>query len=146
MSLLSILPLGEQLATGENRAPIQAMADLLLIMRDHSNLAAVFAFSVDALMYYGLFYRSRLLPRWLSGWGTAATRLMMTACMLALFSDSPVTGYTLLILPIAVQEMVLAGWLLVKGFSPSPFESSTSSEAQPLSAGDPMAPRFITEP
>jgi hypothetical protein len=43
----------------------------------------------------------------------------MTACVLALFSDKPVTGYTLLILPIAVQEMVFAAWLLVKGFSPA---------------------------
>jgi hypothetical protein len=45
----------------------------------------------------------------------------------ALFSDSPVTGYTFLILPIAVQEMVLAVWLLVKGFSPMPDRSRAST-------------------
>jgi hypothetical protein len=39
------------------------------------------------------------------------------ACLLALFSGEPVTGYTLLILPIGVQEMVLASWLLIKGFT-----------------------------
>jgi hypothetical protein len=100
-----------------------------LSVRDHSTLAAVFAFSLGALMYYALFYRSRLVPRCLSGWGMAAALLIMTACLLALFSNSPVTGYKLLILPIAVQEMVFAVWLLVKGFSPSPLTSRASSES-----------------
>lgn len=47
------------------------------------------------------------------GVGLAATLVMMTASLLALFSNSPIAGYTLFILPIAVQEMVLAVWLLV---------------------------------
>ncbi len=100
-------------------APLQEIAETLRSLGQHSTLVAVFAFTVGALMYYVVFYRARLVPRWLSAWGLAATLLMMTACLLALFSDSPVTGYTFLFLPIAVQEMVLAGWLLVKGFSPS---------------------------
>jgi hypothetical protein len=122
VNLLSILTLGQQLATTppENHASILAIADSLVSIRDHSNVAAIFAFSVGALMYYTLFYRSRLIPRWLSGWGIAAALLMLTASLLALFSNTPVTGYTLLILPILIQEMVLAVWLLAKGLSPSP--------------------------
>lgn len=89
-------------------------------MREHSNVAAVFAFSVAAVMYYTLFLRSQLVPRWLSGWGVAAALLIMTACPLALVSNNDVTGYAFLILPILVQEMDLAVWLLVKGFRPSP--------------------------
>jgi len=117
VNLLSILPLGQQLATApaDSRASIHAIADSLLSMRDRSTLAGVFAFCVGALMYYALFYRSRLVPRWLSGWGIAGALLMLIACLLALFSDSPVTGYTVLILPILVQELVLAAWLLIKG-------------------------------
>lgn len=136
VSLLSILHLGKQLATApaENRAPLHAIADSLLSMRDHSTLVGVFAFCAGALMYYTLFYRSRLVPRWLSGWGVAGALLMITASLLALFSNSPVTGYTLLIVPIAVQEMVLAVWLLVRGFRPSPLTSTASSESTRLSA------------
>jgi len=91
VNLLSILTLGQQLATApaDNRAPIQAIADSLLSIGDHSSLAAVFAFTLGALMYYTLFYRARLVPRWLSGWGAAAALLMLTACLLALFSNSP---------------------------------------------------------
>jgi hypothetical protein len=77
VSLLSILPLGRQLATApaDSRAPIRAIAGALLSMREHSTLAAVFAFSVAALMYYTLFHQARLVPRWLSGWGIAAALL-----------------------------------------------------------------------
>lgn len=75
------------------------------------------AFSTGALLYYYVFYRSRLIPRWLSGWGFVAILLLMVACGLALFNHTPLTTYTVMALPIAVQEMVLALWLIVKGFS-----------------------------
>jgi hypothetical protein len=127
VSLLSILHLAT--APADNPAAIHEIADSLLSMRDQSTLAAAFAFCVGALMYYTLFYRSRLVPRWLSVWGLAGALLFMSACLLALFRDSPVTGYTFLILPIAVQEIVFALWLLVKGFSPSPHTSGPSTES-----------------
>ena len=121
VSLLSLMPLAQHFAAGpgDSLAPIQAIADSLLSIRDHATLAAVYAFNVGALSYYALFYRSKLVPRWLSGWGMAGVVLLMTACPLTLFSDNPVTGYTLPILPIALHEMALAVWLLVKGFGPA---------------------------
>ena len=131
VGLLSVLSLGRQLATApaDDRAQIHILADSFLSVRDHSSLLGVFAFSAGALMYYSEFYRSRLVPRWLSGWGVAGVLLITVACVLALFSDRPITGYTFLVLPIGVQELVLAGWLLVKGFtvpSPSPGVASGS--------------------
>jgi uncharacterized protein DUF4386 len=48
------------------------MADYVLSVRDHSTLAAVFAFSVGSFMYSVVFYQSRRIPRWLSAWGMAA--------------------------------------------------------------------------
>ena len=45
-------------------------------------LVMVCAFSVAAVIYYTLFYRSRVVPRWLSGWGIAGALLMMTAGLL----------------------------------------------------------------
>lgn len=122
--LLSVLSLGQKLATtpAADPATYQTVADSLVATREHAALAGVFAFTVGAFLYYVVFYRSRLIPRWLSGWGIAGVALMLTACMLALFSNSMVTDYVLLAAPIAVQEIVFAVWLLVKGFNPSPLE------------------------
>jgi hypothetical protein len=128
VSLLSLLTLGHQLtsAGAVDQSSLQALGDLLLSLREHATVAGVFAFSVGALLYYYLFFQSRLIPRWLSGWGIAAIILMLAACVLALFNDSPVTGYVLLALPIALQEMVLAVWLIAKGFSPSPVPAQSA--------------------
>jgi hypothetical protein len=70
-------------------------------------------------MYYYLFFQSRLIPRWLSGFGIVAISLMMAACLLSLFSGNRITSYTRLVFPIFLQEMVFAVWLIVKGFNPS---------------------------
>jgi hypothetical protein len=88
-------------------------------LRNQAGLAAVLAFCVGASMYYYVFYRARLIPRWLSGWGLAGTALGAVAGLLVLFR---VTGYmsapqVVLSLPIAVNEMVLAVWLIVRGFN-----------------------------
>ena len=131
VSLLSILTLGQDLATAPaaDRAAFQTVGDSMLAAREHASLAGVFAFIVGAFMYYVVFYRSRLVPRWLSGFGIVAVLAMLTGCLLALFSNSDVTGYKLLVAPIFVQEMVFAVWLLVKGFSPSPLPSTMSSDS-----------------
>jgi hypothetical protein len=136
VSLLSIPHLDQQLATAPAADPaIHEIAETLLSLRDHCTLAGVFAFCVGALMYYALFYRSRLVPRWLSVWGLAGALLMMSACLLALFRSNAVTGYTVLILPIAVQEMVLALWLLVKGFNPLPHTFSPAAGSRATDSG-----------
>ena len=118
VSMLILLKLAQQLAqaAGTDRASFQAIGASLLEVREEAILAGVFAFVLGALMYYYVFYRSELLPRWLSGWGIAGVLLMLVACLLALFSGNPVTSYVVLVLPIALQEMVMAVWLIARGF------------------------------
>lgn len=81
---------------------------------------AVFAFGVGGLLYSWLLFRSALVPRWLSGWGIAGGVATMAAAALVLVGAtvpmSPV--HLVLNLPIFGQEMVLAGWLIARGFSP----------------------------
>jgi len=96
----------------------EVLSEIVTGMREDAILAGVLAYITGALMYYSVLYRSRLVPRWLTGWGIAAEVLLLIACVSAAFSRTPVTSYTILILPIAVQEMVLAAWLIFRGFSP----------------------------
>jgi hypothetical protein len=121
VSLLSLLTLGQQFTAAEaaDRTSLQAIGDSLVSARDHTDLLAVFAFCLGASMYYCLFFQSRLIPRWLSGFGIIAIILMLTACVLSLFSGNRITSYIPLAAPIGLQEMVLAVWLIVKGFNPS---------------------------
>lgn len=127
VSMVSLLKVahGFTHAASADRGSFQAIGDSLLAVRREAVLAGVLAFALGGLMYYSVFYRSRLVPRWLSGWGIAAELLMLAAGLSALFSGNSVTSYTLLVLPIAVQEMVLAVWLIAKGFGSATAEAGT---------------------
>ena len=129
--LLSLLTLGQQftIAGAADRTLFQTIGNLLVSVREHAALVGVFAFCLGAFMYYYLFFQSRLIPRWLSGFGIVAIILMMAACMLALFSGNRITSYIPLAAPIALQEMILAVWLIAKGFSPSAAVSLSANAA-----------------
>lgn len=133
VSLLSLLTVGQELvaAGAAERASLGAVGGLLLGLREHAALAGVFAFCLGAFLYYCALFRSRLIPRWLSGWGIAAIVLMTTAAVLALFNDVAVTAYVPLALPIFLQEMVLAVWLIARGFRPSAVRSDDLSATTP---------------
>ena len=103
------------------------------------NVGSLLAFSLGALMYYAIFYHTRLVPRWLSGWGLVGAALCLVIglfVMLGLIGPMS-TFQVVLALPIAVQEMVLAVWLIVRGFKSSAIASlSAKNEAQPPVAAD----------
>jgi len=82
-------------------------------------------FGLGSLMFYVVLYQSRLVPRWISVWGLAAVIPYLAAEFLALFGllDPVSATASLLFIPMAVQEMVLAVWLIVKGFSPAAIAS-----------------------
>ena len=72
-------------------------------------------------MYYAILYRSNLIPRWLSGWGVLGAVLALAATVLASFTRDfgLESADTYLHIPIGLQELVFAVWLIVKGFNPS---------------------------
>jgi hypothetical protein len=131
VSLLSLLTLSQQFTTAvaADRTSLQAIGGTLVSVRDHAALLSVFAFCLGAFMYYTLFFQSRLIPRWLSGWGIVAIIMLTTACVLSLFSGNRITSYIPLAAPIAVQEIVLGVWLIVKGFNPSAIASLSAKTA-----------------
>jgi Domain of unknown function (DUF4386) len=117
-------------AGGPAGSYFQTIGNLLLTTSDLAGFVfGVFAFCLGALMYYFVFYRSRLIPRWLSAWGLIAIALLLSAVLITLFNGEPysVSGNLIfLALPIAVQEMVLAVWLIVKGFNPTAIASGSA--------------------
>jgi len=73
----------------------------------------VIPFALGALLFYALLYRSRLVPRWLSAWGLVGAVLYVVPPLGSMFGLS----LGLLMAPLAVQEMVMAVWLIAKGFN-----------------------------
>jgi Domain of unknown function (DUF4386) len=124
LCLLSLLTVSQQFVSAGDQSDsyFQNVAHLLLTTRDSAGFVfAVIAFCLGALMYYAVFYRSKLIPRWLSVWGLIAIVLLLSAVFITLFDGEPysISGKLIwLALPIALQEMVLAVWLLVRGFNP----------------------------
>lgn len=107
--------------------------NILLSVRDWAiQVFAAIAFSLGALMYYCIFYQSKLIPRWLSSWGFLGAALWLATALLSMFGQiGPFsTAKVLLAIPIAMNEMVLALWLIIKGFNPSAIASESVRQIQ----------------
>jgi len=102
-------------AAAQDASNFQALGTLLQEARNGIYHMLDIVFSLGALMIYYVFYQSKLIPRWLSGWGFIGGILYLAVPLFALFGSEIDTLYY----PLAVQEMVMAVWLIVKGFNPS---------------------------
>jgi hypothetical protein len=124
LGLLSLLTLSQEFvnAGAPDPSSFQPLGALLLAGYNWVQYFALpLVFCLGALMYYYIFYHTRLVPRWLSDWGLLGATLGIVASLLVMFRlIAPLSApQAVLILPIAVQEMVLAVWLIIKGFSSS---------------------------
>jgi hypothetical protein len=97
------------------------LGTLLLTASDQINAILEIVFSLGSLMIYYLFYQSKLIPRWLSVWGLIGAILYLAEGLFHMFS----VDFGILMAPLALLEMVLAIWLIVKGFNPSPIASGS---------------------
>ena len=109
--------------------------DLLLALRDSASLIGIIAAYIGCSLYYLAMALSRVVPRWLSLWGLASTTLGLIAAVgvfcgaIALFSPVPIAVN----LPIFLNDLVLAGWLLGKGFAIAP-TTTTQGTQRPAAA------------
>jgi len=110
---LALIPLA--FATTE-KGDVFAVIDELSLYSYTLGTMVVFGFS--AIVLAVLFYQTRLVPRWLSVWKGIGAVLLVAQGVLVLYDSITPLMEQILYLPIAVNEMVLALWLIVKGFSP----------------------------
>ena len=127
---LSIITLSQQFvkAGAPDSSYFQTLGVLLYAgNRWVSNVAGLLAFSIGCLLYYIIFYRTKLVPRWLSVWGLVAAILAMLSTVLVLVGlIAPFgTEQVAMSVPMLPQEMVLAAWLIVKGFNPAVIASKS---------------------
>ena len=121
--LLTLLTISQEFAEAgvPDASNYQTVGTSLLAARDWAfMLGSGLAFSLSALLLNYVLYQTKLIPRWLSGWGLVGAILAFATYLLQFFG---IDLTDVLFLPIAVQEMVFAVWLIVKGFNSSAIAS-----------------------
>ena len=94
---------------------LHLIGELLLTAREWTFLiGSGIIWSLSALILNVLLFQTKLVPRWISVWGLMGATLSLLAYSLQFFDIHLVE---LFYLPIGVQEMVFAGWLIVKGLN-----------------------------
>ena len=131
ISLLTLLTLSKEfaLAGAPDAAYYQILGTAILAIRSGQSVFAQFGFSLGSVMFYYILYKSKLVPRWLSGWSLIGAVLFLASAFLAMFGyGSESTVYLLMNAPGGVGEMVFAVWLIVKGFNPSAIDSLSTQQ------------------
>jgi hypothetical protein len=126
------------LAVGDAHAGAEAQTGLALAIREWTYLAgSLLFFGVSAVLLYALLYRGRLVPAWLSVWGLIGGVLVVVLGAVEI-SGVVVPGevHGLLVAPIGLNEMVLAIWLIARGFDPRGLRADVEPTA---AAGRPPA-------
>ncbi len=117
--LLTLVALGNNyIASGADSVVLQSIGNVLYQFENLKAPVSSIIFLIGATCIYLTFYLTRLIPRWLSVWGFIAVVTSMTAALLKFFHMDTGYGFYLemVMLP---QELVMAVWLIVKGFNPS---------------------------
>jgi hypothetical protein len=124
ISLLLLLSLGREFVTAGAPAAsyFQTSGALLLAAIDWGSLLLDLAWLLSVPVFNYVLYKSKLIPRWLSAWGLIGGALWLATWPVRFFGLGP-SLIEIFALPIAAQEMVLAVWLIVKGFNSSAIAS-----------------------
>lgn len=115
-------------STASDLLYLHFFGDALKLGRDLANhVGVMLATGLGNLILFYMFYKTKLIPRWLSSWGLIGNTLAMLASFLILFRliDVITPHFIGLTIPLVLQEIVLAIWLIVKGFNASEIDYST---------------------
>lgn len=127
---LLLVPLAGTMSAGPGTAsPAGVRLGTLVIDSDGASVIMSLVFCLGAALFYVLLYRSRIVPRWITLWGLAGIPLYVAAYLLAMYGVVGInsSAVNLLSLPLAVQEMVLAVWMIARGFRPAAVSNTPES-------------------
>ena len=133
-AVLSMLSLSEnfQRAGTDAEALYQGLRGVVAAQRNWAHYLHLLISGVGLLVMHALLFRGRCLPRLLTGFGMLAALLQMYSVAQPLLGGEVVMP---LLAPLALSELLLALWLLVRGLAPivSPADAHAASAS---SAGE----------
>ena len=124
ISVLSLLTLSREfVALGSpDLASFRTSGIVLHAIQDWTFLLGPnFMLGINTMMYSYIFYKTNLVPKFIAILGMTGATLIFICALFVLFGVFPQLSVwgALLALPIAAYEMILAVWLIVKGFNQS---------------------------
>jgi hypothetical protein len=121
---LLLIPIGREFvkASSANAATFQAVGTFINQSVYWTEHILALVFTIGAMMLYWLFFKTKLIPAWLSLWGFIGAILYFAAPILNMFDPlhpalSLGVKWGYLMIPLAIQEMVFAVWMIIKGFN-----------------------------
>ncbi|MCM3691031.1 DUF4386 domain-containing protein [Neobacillus niacini] len=122
ISVLSLLTLSQEFvaAGAPDSSSFHSSGIILKAIHDWTfMLGPLFMLGINTMMYSYIFYKTKLVPRFISILGiTGASCVFICSLfvMFGVFSQISFWGAVLAV-PVAANEMILAVWLIVKGFN-----------------------------
>jgi hypothetical protein len=136
LSLLSLVHLREGLGAApgaDTAALVTSGAALVSTYNGTMLIGQTLMPCMNALLLGTLMYRSRLVPRVLPVIGLIGAPLLISSTIAVFFGViEPLSAFpAIATIPIAVWELSLGVWLVVKGFKPSPITAPASAGVTP---------------
>ncbi len=118
-AVMSMLSLSEAYAkaSATERAQLETLRVVVASARNWPHFLARIFDGLTALVFYGVLYRCALVPRVLAGFGLITALLMVAGLGVTLFGHEVIFP---MLAPLGLSQLMLALWLLVKGFRGQP--------------------------
>ncbi|WP_391560028.1 DUF4386 domain-containing protein [Robertmurraya sp.] len=133
ISVLSLLTLSQEFvaAGAPDVAAFQTSGTVLKAIHEWTfMLGPNFMLGINTMMYSYIFYKTKLVPRFIPILGMTGATLVFICALLVMFDviEQVSVWGGLLALPVAANEMILAVWLIMKGFNSSALASLFSKK------------------
>ena len=115
---------------------LQALSTVLIQASPYADNIGWIALGLAGVMLNSVFYRSKLVPRWIAVWGLIGYTIICCGMVSQLMGAGAGLGLVSE-LPGGLWEVFVGGWLIVKGFNASAFvpqATRTGNPAEPAAA------------
>ncbi|MGB9206414.1 MAG: DUF4386 domain-containing protein [Terriglobales bacterium] len=123
-----LLTVSREYADAGRVASMEPLGRVAYAAMDRGQLLMMVPFCAGAFLFYGLLYKSRLVPRWLAFWGLAA---MIPVTVATLCEVLGIEISFLLFVPYIPFEFFLGTWILIFGIRD---EVNPAMESEPAVA------------
>jgi Domain of unknown function (DUF4386) len=131
ISVLSLLTLSQEFVAAGAPDPSSFHSSGIILQAIHDwtfMLGPLFMLGINTVMYSYIFYKTKLVPRFISILGMTGASCVFICSLFVMFGVFPQISFwgAVLAVPVAANEMILALWLLVKGFNENAITSLAS--------------------